>query len=239
MHQSYPGVRRLRVSQPSIHFPLSVYLPSIKTGFACFNKFSLGAKNSSFASTARPPSRSDAKSTNCVNSFIPRLDAAHAPAAPRKIPRDQISSARVKMSSLRVPKARAPHRASLYAGDAAAPAARKISPPRPRSQNQHRNPPRSFLFFPQVRPAAPAPRTTTAQDASQHSRAHVPPSIQPVSSAARKRFRPKRAKNPPPPAASSPADRANDRSPRNRVSCRPAPATIFRDSPARESVAHI
>src|SRR5215813_14240552 len=32
-HQSYPGVLRRRVSQPSIHLPRLVYFPSIKIGF--------------------------------------------------------------------------------------------------------------------------------------------------------------------------------------------------------------
>ena len=31
MHQSWPGARRRRVSQPSIHLPRSVYLPAMKT----------------------------------------------------------------------------------------------------------------------------------------------------------------------------------------------------------------
>src|SRR5215216_1506616 len=49
MHQSKPGVRRRRLSQPSIHLPRSVYSPSIKTGSLAFNKFSFGAKKSSLA----------------------------------------------------------------------------------------------------------------------------------------------------------------------------------------------
>src|SRR5439155_26818038 len=69
MHQSKPGVRRLRVSQPSIHFPRSVYLPSMKTGTDGFNKFSLGAKNSSLANSTAPPRRSEARSTNSVKSI--------------------------------------------------------------------------------------------------------------------------------------------------------------------------
>src|SRR5580693_8636767 len=101
------------------------------------------------------------------------------------------------------------------------------------------NPPRSLLFFPQVRQAAPAPRTTTAQDASQHSRAHVPPSTRPASSVARKQSRPKRAKNLLPPAASSPEDKASDRSPQNPASHHPIPATTFLGSRARESAARI
>src|SRR5215213_3531088 len=69
MHQSKPGVRRRRVSHPSIHFPRSVYLPSIKTGALGFSKFSLGAKKSSFAITTAPPSRSDARSISSVKSI--------------------------------------------------------------------------------------------------------------------------------------------------------------------------
>src|SRR2546425_7068210 len=69
MHQSNPGVRRLRVSQPSIHFPRSVYLPSMKTGASGFNKFSFGAKNSSLANSTAPPSRSEARSISSVKSI--------------------------------------------------------------------------------------------------------------------------------------------------------------------------
>src|SRR6266571_1455607 len=50
MHQSNPGVRRLRVSQPSIHFPRSVYLLSMKLG-AIIND--LAAKESLFYHAAQ------------------------------------------------------------------------------------------------------------------------------------------------------------------------------------------
>ena len=53
MHQSNPGVRRRRDSQPSIHFPRSVYLPSMKTGAEGFSRFSFGAKKSSLANKHR------------------------------------------------------------------------------------------------------------------------------------------------------------------------------------------
>src|SRR5215203_3436973 len=69
MHQSNPGVRRLRLSQPSIHLPRSVYLPSIKTGVPAFSRFSLGAKKSSLATSTAPPTRSDAKSISSVKSI--------------------------------------------------------------------------------------------------------------------------------------------------------------------------
>src|SRR6476659_3092634 len=69
MHQSKPGVRRRRVSHPSIHLPRSVYLPSIKTGALVLSKFSLGAKKSSFATTTAPPSRSEARSISSVKSI--------------------------------------------------------------------------------------------------------------------------------------------------------------------------
>src|SRR5882762_1471609 len=69
MHQSNPGVRRRRDSQPSIHFPRSVYLPSIKTGADGFSRFSLGAKNSSLANSTAPPRRSEARSTSSVKSI--------------------------------------------------------------------------------------------------------------------------------------------------------------------------
>src|SRR6185503_18949869 len=69
MHQSNPGVRRRRDSQPSIHFPRSVYLPSMKTGTEGFSRFSFGAKNSSLAYSTVPPSRSDARSISSVKSI--------------------------------------------------------------------------------------------------------------------------------------------------------------------------
>src|SRR4051812_46496019 len=62
-HQSWPGVRRRRVSQPSIHLPRSVYLSGIKTPRPGLRRFSFSAKNSSFAINARPPTRSAARST--------------------------------------------------------------------------------------------------------------------------------------------------------------------------------
>src|SRR5882724_1853620 len=70
MHQSYPGVRRRRVSQPSIHFPRSVYLPSTKMGALGLSRFSLGAKNSSLATSTAPPSFSEARSTSSVKSIL-------------------------------------------------------------------------------------------------------------------------------------------------------------------------
>src|ERR1700704_65654 len=69
MHQSNPGVRRRRDSQPSIHLPRSVYLPSIKTGAEGLSRFSLGAKNSSLANSTAPPKRSDARSISSVKSI--------------------------------------------------------------------------------------------------------------------------------------------------------------------------
>src|SRR2546425_1280739 len=62
MHQSCPGSRRRRVSQPSIHFPRVVYFPSTNTPRPDRSRFSLGAKNSSFAITARTPTRAAARS---------------------------------------------------------------------------------------------------------------------------------------------------------------------------------
>src|SRR5437762_1268744 len=59
MHQSWsgPGPRRRRVSHPSIHLPRSVYLPSRNTPRPGSSRFSLGAKNSSLARSARPPTQ--------------------------------------------------------------------------------------------------------------------------------------------------------------------------------------
>src|SRR5215813_14017087 len=72
MHQSNPGVRRRRDSQPSIHFPRSVYLPSMKTGAEGFSKFSFGAKKSSLAKSTAPPRRSEARSIKLVKSINSR-----------------------------------------------------------------------------------------------------------------------------------------------------------------------
>src|SRR5947207_10556499 len=68
-HQSNPGVRRRRVSQPSIHLPRSVYLPSMKMGAAGLRRLSLGAKNSSLATSTAPPRRSDARSISSMKSI--------------------------------------------------------------------------------------------------------------------------------------------------------------------------
>src|SRR6188508_1538278 len=59
-HQSWPGVRRRRVSQPSIHLPRSVYLSAMKTPRPGLRRFSFSAKNSSFARRAAPPTRASA-----------------------------------------------------------------------------------------------------------------------------------------------------------------------------------
>src|SRR5262245_61737047 len=69
MHQSNPGVRRRRVSQPSIHLPWSVYSPSKKTGALDLSRFSFGAKNSSLATSTAPPSFSEARSMSSVKSI--------------------------------------------------------------------------------------------------------------------------------------------------------------------------
>jgi hypothetical protein len=80
MHQSWPGVRRRRVSQPSIHLPRSVYLSGMKTAASGLSRFSFSAKNSSLAASASPPSRADARSIRWVNSLITSL--ARGPASP-------------------------------------------------------------------------------------------------------------------------------------------------------------
>ena len=66
MHQSFPGVRRRLVSQPSIHLPRSVNSPSRQTGLSALRRFSLGAKNSSLAASTAPPNRSAARSISSV-----------------------------------------------------------------------------------------------------------------------------------------------------------------------------
>ena len=66
MHQSLPEVRRRRVSQPSIHLPRVVYFPGMNSPRPAFKRLSLGAKNSSFAATARPPTRAAPRSARWV-----------------------------------------------------------------------------------------------------------------------------------------------------------------------------
>src|SRR5262245_19342069 len=78
MHQSKPGVRRRRLSHPSIHLPRSVYLSGIKIGALAFSKFSLGAKKSSFATSTAPPRRSEARSISSVKSIISHKKAQEA-----------------------------------------------------------------------------------------------------------------------------------------------------------------
>src|SRR5215213_5160548 len=78
MQQSKPGVRRRRLSQPSIHLPRSVYLPSINTGALALSKFSLGAKKSSFATSTAPPTRSEARSIRSVKSIFSHKKAQKA-----------------------------------------------------------------------------------------------------------------------------------------------------------------
>src|SRR5688572_4052882 len=68
MHQSWPGVRRRRDSQPSIHLPRFVYLPGMKTAGSGFTRLDFAAKKSSLAAIARPPTRADARSARLINS---------------------------------------------------------------------------------------------------------------------------------------------------------------------------
>src|SRR5437899_2606242 len=71
IHQSWPGVRRRRVSQPSIHLPLLVNLSAMKMALPSLSRLDLPAKNSSLAAMALPPTRADARSILRVNSSIP------------------------------------------------------------------------------------------------------------------------------------------------------------------------
>ena len=66
-HQSWPGVRRRRDSQPSIHLPRDVYLPGMNTAASAFSRFDFDAKKSSLVAIARPPIRAQARSTSAVN----------------------------------------------------------------------------------------------------------------------------------------------------------------------------
>src|SRR5688572_26249720 len=68
IHQSWPGTRRRRDSQPSIHFPFEVYLSGMKMAGPGLTRLDFGAKNSSLAAIARPPTRADARSARLVNS---------------------------------------------------------------------------------------------------------------------------------------------------------------------------
>src|SRR5687767_5512352 len=77
MHQSNPGVRRLRHCHPSIHFPRTVYSPSRQTGALAFVRFSFGAKKSSLANSTAPPSFSEARSISSVNSIATKRHKRH------------------------------------------------------------------------------------------------------------------------------------------------------------------
>src|ERR1044072_8073316 len=77
MHQSKPGVRRRRLSQPSIHLPRSVYLPSIKIGSLARSRFSFGAKKSSLATSTAPPTFSEARSIKSVKFIATKRHKMH------------------------------------------------------------------------------------------------------------------------------------------------------------------
>src|SRR4029079_11110997 len=62
----------------SIHLPTSVYSPSFQTASPALRRFSLGAKNSSFAVKIEPPSRSAARSTRSVKSLPSLPEEEHA-----------------------------------------------------------------------------------------------------------------------------------------------------------------
>ena len=69
-------MRFLRLSQPSIHLPLSVYLSVIKIPRPFFKRFSFSAKKSSVAYKTLPPKRSAPKSVICANAgaILPKRD---------------------------------------------------------------------------------------------------------------------------------------------------------------------
>src|SRR5687768_15913246 len=69
MHQSWPGSRRRRVSQPSIHLPVATY-SSRSTGAAATTRFSQPAKNSSLAALTAPPTRSLARSMSWESAMV-------------------------------------------------------------------------------------------------------------------------------------------------------------------------
>src|SRR5688572_15277450 len=71
-HQSCPGPRLRRLSQPSIHLPLVSYLPGTNSAGAGFSMRSFAAKKSSLAASASAPSRASARLTwRRVNSGAP------------------------------------------------------------------------------------------------------------------------------------------------------------------------
>ena len=70
MHQSWPGVRRRRDSQPSIHLPRDVNLPGMKIAGSGLTRFDFGAKKSSLVAIARPPTRADARSARSVKDAV-------------------------------------------------------------------------------------------------------------------------------------------------------------------------
>src|SRR5688572_27987669 len=68
MHQSWPGTRRRRDSQPSIHLPFDVYFPGMKIAGSGLTSFDFAAKKSSLVAIARPPTLADARSARLINS---------------------------------------------------------------------------------------------------------------------------------------------------------------------------
>ncbi len=69
MHQSTPGVRRRRVSQPSIHLPRLVKRSATKIGGSALSRLSASAKNSSLRPTTAAPSRSSESTGSVVKSI--------------------------------------------------------------------------------------------------------------------------------------------------------------------------
>src|SRR5262245_50908075 len=78
MHQSWPGTRRRRDSQPSIHLPFDLYFPGMKIAGSGLTRFDFGAKKSSLVATARPPTLADARSARLINSCPVAIGALNA-----------------------------------------------------------------------------------------------------------------------------------------------------------------
>ena len=236
MHQSWPGVRRRRVSQPSIHLPRAVYLPSMKTGFDSLSRFSLGAKNSSLAASARPPSRSAARSTRLreiVHAARPAQNSSRRQSG--ELSTIEYFAAAQEMWSRPLPPALVPRTASLCGDDAI-----RVASTRNLASGfqitKSASQPTAIAPFALLR-APPAARARaqshSAKSRTQNSRERAPPSTRPEGRVAAKRRRPTREGNRPRQAASSPAGRASDPWRSYRLCHLPARPRASRDFRAR------
>src|SRR5579863_7196345 len=235
MHQSYPGVRRRRVSQPSIHLPRAVYFPSIKTGFDSFSRFSFGAKKSSLAPITRPPSRSAAKSANFVKSVIPCLAAGICPPVRREIRRAQRFSVLAKTW-------REPFRAVGVPGKVSTCADAPACCHPPEKSRRDRKSPDLRRILSQsnpcdgsISPAWRGPYSSTPQLESENNRASELPSTLPPNSPVKSLCLPTRARNRLPFEVSFPVGMANGPSQSDRWCHFQVRSKVLRNSRVRGS----